>query len=466
MAFIFTRIREQRGAVFVLSALLLPMLIVCTGLAMDLGHIYVQYSRLQNAADAAVLAGAHVYAVNNEQVDAHPLADEEAKQYIQGQYNNLDKNEKIRPLQQKNFQAKKKGDVVYYRVKLVKDVPLYFLARIKELIDGTHTFAVPVVSIAAINCSAEKGGFFNNLFIFKDEFAAVNSLNNPDKLSPSNPNYGQDAKNMITTVFDGRIVYTKGDGHNNPQYRPNKITYSTQTALLDRFFTSEAKKYNGGHNIKDLMESEAVAEFSSDGKLNSGYWSQAEYYNYDFQAFYDYMKTKTASTTNRAAGQDIKTSEALFQQDIILVPHTNSISNVTITVDQSLPASDKPIYVYVEAGMGIVNINLNADTGRPLIICIGGMDTQRAQVHFNLNGHTFKGVVYAPYCNANEGVLVNADNSTFMGTIVGSKIDLRGNNSTYIYKDYMGDKGTSGGKTSLRAENIKLVSPPDDIKWD
>ena len=87
--------------------------------------------------------------------------------------------------------------------------------------------------------------------------------------------------------------------------------------------------------------------------------------------------------------------------------------------------------------MGVININLNADTGRPLIICIAGSDTQRPQVHFNLNGHTFKGVVYAPYCNKGEGVLVNADNSTFMGTIVGTSISLRGNRSHYVYKDYI-----------------------------
>ena len=128
--------------------------------------------------------------------------------------------------------------------------------------------------------------------------------------------------------------------------------------------------------------------------------------------------------------------------------------------------SDKPVYIYVEAGMGVVNINLNTDTGRPLIICIAGSDSQRSQVHFNLNGHTFKGVVYAPYCDKNEGVLVNAENSTFMGTIVGASISLRGNRSSYKYKDYTGKDGGSSAGGAASTDGITLVGSSEGLSWD
>lgn len=49
---------KHRGQVMVLWALLTPLLICFAGLGMDLGWYYLTVSRLQNAADAAVLAGA------------------------------------------------------------------------------------------------------------------------------------------------------------------------------------------------------------------------------------------------------------------------------------------------------------------------------------------------------------------------------------------------------------------------
>lgn len=49
---------KRRGQAMVLWALLTPLLIVFVGVGMDLGWYYLTVSRLQNAADAAVLAGA------------------------------------------------------------------------------------------------------------------------------------------------------------------------------------------------------------------------------------------------------------------------------------------------------------------------------------------------------------------------------------------------------------------------
>ena len=48
----------RRGQAMVLYALLMPVLIIAVGVGVDLGWYYLTVSRLQNAADAAVLAGA------------------------------------------------------------------------------------------------------------------------------------------------------------------------------------------------------------------------------------------------------------------------------------------------------------------------------------------------------------------------------------------------------------------------
>ena len=54
-------IKQERGAVFVLTALLLPVLFGFLGLGYDVGNLYVHKARLQNTADAAALAGARGY---------------------------------------------------------------------------------------------------------------------------------------------------------------------------------------------------------------------------------------------------------------------------------------------------------------------------------------------------------------------------------------------------------------------
>ena len=53
----FAQIR-QRGQMLVLFALMIPIILLFVGLALDLGWYYFNVSRLQNAADAAALAGA------------------------------------------------------------------------------------------------------------------------------------------------------------------------------------------------------------------------------------------------------------------------------------------------------------------------------------------------------------------------------------------------------------------------
>lgn len=53
--------REERGAVFVLTALLLPVMLGFMGFAYDVGNLYMYKARLQNVADAASLAGARAF---------------------------------------------------------------------------------------------------------------------------------------------------------------------------------------------------------------------------------------------------------------------------------------------------------------------------------------------------------------------------------------------------------------------
>jgi hypothetical protein len=63
------RVKDQRGVTVVLVALLIVVLMGVAALAVDIGHLLVVRNELQNAADAACLAGARfLYADNGERV--------------------------------------------------------------------------------------------------------------------------------------------------------------------------------------------------------------------------------------------------------------------------------------------------------------------------------------------------------------------------------------------------------------
>ena len=67
--------RGQRGSVLIWFALLLPVLLGFAALVIDLARLYLTKVELQNAADAAALAGAYKYA----QTTSLPAAIAEAK---------------------------------------------------------------------------------------------------------------------------------------------------------------------------------------------------------------------------------------------------------------------------------------------------------------------------------------------------------------------------------------------------
>ena len=78
----FKKFFKQRGQTAVLYALLIPVLILFTGVGIDLGWYYLNVSRLQNAADAAALAGASKIKdmLNGEDL----IDDDQAKLYYLG----------------------------------------------------------------------------------------------------------------------------------------------------------------------------------------------------------------------------------------------------------------------------------------------------------------------------------------------------------------------------------------------
>ena len=83
MRFDMWKLKAQKGAFLVFTALMIPIIFLCAGFAVDLGNAWAYKSKLQNAADAAALAGAKEYGDNGtETVDKHDDADAQAERFL------------------------------------------------------------------------------------------------------------------------------------------------------------------------------------------------------------------------------------------------------------------------------------------------------------------------------------------------------------------------------------------------
>jgi hypothetical protein len=417
---------RQKGAILVLTALALPMLICTTGLAIDLGNIYVQCSRLQNAADAAAIAGAHAY--NGETIKS---ANNSAKEYIKGKMHNLATDEDIHP---PNYQMQSKDNVKYYRVKLEKDVPLYFLKVFYE----KDTFTVPVESIAEIKTT-------NNIlspymFIFSKRLHTVGTFSNPDNATTD----GQ-----IRSSFDDSIIYTDKNYEELAYNDDNKLNvqaFFTQKSVDEKLSISRA-----------LAKSAAVYDKTTGKASTNGYYHSAIYSTYDYMNMISYIENGVKSAQNDAfnAGYNLKASDINTSQKYSYVFNANADLNIDTALSGDI---NTPIYIEFKSGTDVTNINLSADTRRPIMIYSEGT----TKIHLNLNGHTFRGIICAPKIN-DEGVLINANGGTFSGTITAANINLQGGTSHYKFEGF---SASDSGNSSSSTTTVTLTSNPSGITWN
>ena len=85
MRFDMWKSKAQKGAFLVLIAILVPVFMMIASLVLDLGRAWVSASQLQNATDAAALAGAYVYYKDDS--DDKRLVKNRINNYLNSNYN-------------------------------------------------------------------------------------------------------------------------------------------------------------------------------------------------------------------------------------------------------------------------------------------------------------------------------------------------------------------------------------------
>ena len=272
-------IQKERGAVFVMTALLLPIFFGFMGLAYDAGNLYMHKARLQNVADSAALAGARAFVENGEKIDGntlittpcynnynysendsapsynsnhlHSYADIAADAYIIKNIKNLHnsvKADKHSHLVLSN--GSQTNPKSFFRVGLTEEVPLYFMPI---LLKNQWSQTINVGAIASL--TKEEGEppvvptttntIFDNLYTFSNYLNVMQgTMTNPDANSlNTRPNNGGSTINM---TFDGQMVYT---GNNASGF------YKLQDSV-QHLYTSEGKE-------KQISQNLSVAEMGT-----------------------------------------------------------------------------------------------------------------------------------------------------------------------------------------------------------
>lgn len=420
-------IKEQRGAVIILFAVLIPFLMCFAGLVVDLGNLYAHYSKLQHAADSAALAGGSAYAESGGDLDR---ANAFAQNYVT--QNDPKASFKSPP------KIEEKNRKFYYVVILKERVPLYFLRYFPQIGSDTEISAAACAQISVQRTASgnNSGGFvlFDNLFTAKQGFDSVNSVQNPD-----NHDIAQN-KNTCST-YHGTIVIGDESAFNE--------------ASKNVYLQPEAFGTDGNSQT-------TVNEATRQGYINipeyNGSLDVTDYYRDTVQQLMTADSTYkiTDQNDNRLLSSEI---DKLSSQGVDVI--YSNIPNLDIEITKAISGDkNKPLYIICD---NLIKIETFADmsTGRPIVVIYNGS----GNFWINCNGDTFTGDIYAPF----GSVSINDNHHLFYGSIVaGNRIQLQ-SQGYYIQRNYTatgsggsgsgsgaGGSGTGVGSVSYRVNLVNI----------
>ena len=423
---------RQKGQILVFTAVLLPLLIAACGFTVDFGNMYMHKSKLQNAADAAAIAGGYAFRDNKENIDSHPKADNASKDSAKSNLTNFANIGR-------HCQARvDKDGVIYYRVELSESVPVYFL-RLFGVGDSTTVSADSIASI--VNLGGGKNNIFQNLFSFgSGGFTSTNANQNPD--DPGVSLIGN------SSFYQGDIRGIGSDANMEKKYTHELLTFASRDAFLaDRKLTVrqaiDKDKKNGTH----------------------------EYYTTPSQDYEHRLDENLKDIVDAAKGHEYIWGHEKKLSDILSQTANNnsyfynpSGQDAELKVDclpKGAPNDNRPLYFVFDKWAKLTITNKVEDrNSRPIIFVYTGTRTIPVEKE---DGSYFHGIIYAPYAD----VHINDEKLSFYGSIASKGLTITGKGTYEIDKTIGGGDGSSTGNgTAFTNATVGLTSPPADISWD
>lgn len=257
-------LRGQKGAFLVLTAILVPVVFLFACLAADLGKGWAYQSKLQNASDAAVLAGAYVYKANQDQGSTRSRMDTYMASNMGSDGYKIDR---IRYRYKEGDPTKGALISLYASA----DIPTTFIRII-----GKDSMHVSVVSTAKVTPD-EKGS--SGIF---DYAIYAGHKGKPHAISWDN-SYPWDQNALY---FDHPYLHIKGKVHaDGPIYLTNNVINGRRAFMVDpgNFTTSVATDRDLWSNFADnywdhVNETEGKGLYTHDDWIPSPYsWNQGQY---------------------------------------------------------------------------------------------------------------------------------------------------------------------------------------------
>ena len=207
-------VKNQKGVFIVFTAVLLPVIFACAGLAMDLGNAFAHRSKLQNAADAAVLVYGHMYYINEESAKNQTVVYMNAN--MQGEPYHIDQL----------LHRQKTNDELMASLYVTENVETTFMKIL-----GFKTIPVSVEATCKIVPKTEKSDSLFNDYVMVAAYDGPVSTNeswNPDK-------------SAIYTNCDH--IHIKGKIHSNgPIQITNNVKDGKRTMFVDKGMFSSSLK--------------------------------------------------------------------------------------------------------------------------------------------------------------------------------------------------------------------------------
>ena len=420
---------RQKGQILVFTAVLLPLMMAVLGFTVDFGNMYMHKSRLQNAADAAAIAGAYAYRDfdNKPGQWQHKDADDYAEFSVRDNLANWLDIERI-------YQAREVDDgTTYYRVLLTEEVPVYFL----RLFDVGDTVDVSAAAVASIVATGGGNTIFDNLFSFGSDGFYNNTPNqNPDKNGIVNSSFINQS-----AFYHGHIVGIGPNADMTKRYENELLDTTARDGFNDGKYQHVQEAIDAGDYVKMEQDKDKSLDEQLKNIMAGVNSSQGKEYNW---------------------GNGIDVEQLSYFYGINYVYNKNGI-NPEVCVNNPLPQkSDKsPLYIVCDTSWAKLTLNSKtvAPDSRPIVFVYTGT----GQINIEANNAFFRGIIYAP----NASVHINDKGFTFYGSIASKGLKLEGQ-GTYIHENLLGDSGGNtgtGGAAHGGNTVVGLTASPDNISW-
>lgn len=468
-------LREERGSILVLTAVLLPLMLGMLGFAYDVGNLYMHKSRLQNVADAAALAGARafidsqskkegpkdaldtttstdkseLYTLNGgskNRGEPHADADTAADNYIYKNMVNLGNSVKS---DKYSHYALESSGKAYYRIGLSEEVPLYFLPIILK---NKYSQNVSVDAIALLPAEEEDEfppTIFGSLYTYSGYLNSMQgTMSNPnDDMLGKKPGANGTSGATIKMTFDGKMIYTGNQTVTD--------TYRFESQYIKHFYTYEGKTEQLNQNLSiyemgtnytnDPKKTSAPINLSSYEDILTENLLQREHIELHMNKAADKAKYTIANISNKDSDlykRQVKDSNGNIVTETIVTNVfyvTDDTDAPELVIDQKVIGSgntEEPIYI-INGTNQEFKIHVKKDNVRPIAII--HMRTNNVQITIDA-GATFNGVIYAPHvAGGGEGGVKlqlygrNGNEAAFEGNIVAANIGIS-NDGTARFK--------------------------------